>query len=312
LVPLDCPDRFDPDRAFLWISPRGSRLLVWSYNLPDWAAVLDVPSARPLHRFTDLNNLTGAVFLDEDRVVLFDRKRNSVYDLAAKREVDWGGEAITGSDGWPGPDPNVIVTADSGVGLYDHVRRAYVRGFSCALHPLGEKVSCVGFSPDGRYLAADSYEHRNFRVVQLWDLHAGKLFRLYGADYPMGPADARMIAISPDNRLLAICAEDRVTCYGTEYVEPVSRSSSCVIAQDLRFVAGGRVLEAVGFNGRVTWLDPLTGQALREAPPPVDNGMTACAVTDARLAAGLVGKAVLFWQLPEWDEAEHVAAPDRG
>jgi WD40 repeat protein len=311
LVPLECPERFDPDRAFLRFSPHGSRLLVWSCNRADWAIVLDVPSGRPFHQFTDLNDLTGALFLDEDRVVLFDRPRNSVHDLAAKRVVDWGGEAITGSDGWASPDPNVIVTGDSGVNRYDHVRREYVRGFSCALHPLGERVSCVGFSPDGRYLAADSYEHRNFRILQLWDLHTGKLFRLYAADYPMGPADARMIAISPDNRLLAVSAESRVTCYGTEHVEPVSRSSARVYAQDLRFLADGRVLEAVEFDGSVVWLDPLTGQTLREAQPPSGYKMTACAVTGDRLAAGLVDRTVLFWQLLEWNEAERTAATDR-
>jgi hypothetical protein len=79
-----------------------------------------------------------------------------------------------------------------------------------------------------------------------------------------------------------------------------------VYAQDLRFLADGRVLEAVEFNGGVVWLDPLTGQTLREAPPP-GHKMTACAVTGDRLAAGLVDRTVLFWQLPEWNETERTA-----
>jgi hypothetical protein len=84
-----------------------------------------------------------------------------------------------------------------------------------------------------------------------------------------------------------------------------------VYAHDLRFVADGRVLEAVEFNGGVAWLDPQTGQTLREAPSPEGDTMTACAVTGDRLAAGLVDRTVLFWQLPEWNEAERAAEADR-
>ena len=303
LLPLDWPDQFDPSRVFLRFSPSGKRLFVSNDECDPWGIVLDVASGKPLHQFTDPDGLKGAIFLNDDRLLLFCRGKNSVYDVAGKHEVNWQGEMIPGQDGWDSPDPNVIVTGGNDFCLYDHVSQKVVHRFRS---PNEGNVRCVGFSPDGRYLAADSGEHRSFRFLQLWDLRTKKLFRIYELANSMYESDSRMIAISPDNRTLAVCIYGYVGWYGIEHVERILPLSECEAAVSLQFSADGRTLEVVSADGKISWLDAQTGQVLQEAPPPECLQVAMCAITKKRLAAGIGENALVFWQLPDWADAEPV------
>ena len=49
LVPLECPERFDPNLAYLRFSPHGSRLLVGNCNCADWAVRAPVFPSRLRH-----------------------------------------------------------------------------------------------------------------------------------------------------------------------------------------------------------------------------------------------------------------------
>jgi hypothetical protein len=298
LLPFDCPAHFEPGRPIIRISPGGTRVLVSSHPSDDWAVVLDVPSGKPVRQLKPSERLTGALFLDENRLALFATRGNSVVDLGTQGEAKWKGEPIPGSDGWTSHDPILIVAGGRGVFLYDVAARKTVQSFRSPLE--WSIVTKAGLSPDSRYLAAEvSEDCRCFPLLGVWDLASGRLRRLYET---ASDRDSRAIAVAPSARLLAVGVDDRVEIYGAEHAEPIGPSIRC-FAESLRFSASGRSLEVVEFYGKVSWVDPQTGQRLREAPPPEGHKVTGCAVSGQGLAAGVAGEAVLLWQLPTWDEA---------
>jgi hypothetical protein len=303
VLPFSCPDNFDPGRPIIRISPGGTRVFVSSHPSDEWALVLDVPSGRRLREFTVLKRLTRPLFLDEDRLVLFDEEGSAVHELTTKSEVEWG-EPIPGGDGWLSPDPNVIVTGGNHFGLYDVAARKEVRHLP---HLLNRDVTSVGFSPDGRYLAAEFCEsYRCSPVVGVWDLTVNRLLRLYET---FSENECHDIALTADCRF-AVCTNGFIAVFGPDHAEEIGPHFHC-IAESLRFSASGHSLEVIEYNGAVAWVDPLTGRAVREEPP-AGHEVTGCATTAGRLAAGVAGRTVLVWQLPRWEEAEPSAAPDRG
>jgi WD40 repeat protein len=304
LVPLDCPDKFDPedDIVLRRFSPGGTRLIVATRD-DDWAVVLDARAGRQIARFTDLKSLIGALFLSEDRLLLFevDGKGSSVVDLAG-REVKWEGEKIPGFNAWTGPNPNLIISGCGSLYLYDLAEQKCILRF---VSGCDGGATCAACSPDGRYLAADSYSDRNFRFLNVWDLRSGTLLRV-NEIHPMGQNGA-VLAISPDNRLLAMSVGRGVRLYGLEDAEPIAHHDPGPgITASLRFSPSGRSLELVSFQGEMARIDPESGRVLKHVPGPQGHELFACAVSAQGLAAGVAAKAVVFWRLPDWEESSQV------
>jgi hypothetical protein len=205
------------------------------------------------------------------------------------------GKPIPGSDAWLSPDPNVIVTGGRLFSLYDVATGTEVQ----RLHTLQDRqATSAGFSPDGRHLAVEFCERdRCYPLVGICDWTSRCLLRIYETT---SENECHDIALSADRRF-AVCTNGYIRAFGPDHAEQIGRSFYC-LATSLRF--SGDDLEAVWYDGRVVWVDPLTGRALREAAPPAGRHVTGCAVSGVRLAAGVAGRAVLVWQLPRWEEAE--------
>jgi WD40 repeat protein len=297
---IDCLDRSDPDNDhfLMRFSPGGTRLAVATEE-DDWVVVLDVPSGSLVHRFTGQRRLSGLLFLSEDRILLFGGKGPSLHDLATHgQKVRWKGEALHGSNGWTGPQPGLIVLGGRGLSLYDLANGQYLRRFPTVLD--GD-VTCAAFSLDGRHVAADSFRDLDFRLIQVWDVHRGRLFRLFPV--ALGQGEAAGVAFSPDGRLLAVSVGSGVSLYGWEDLDPVVYHNLGIsITRGLRFSPSGRSLELVSFDGEMTRVDPDSGRVLRRVPPPEGYEVYACAVSEQGLAAGVAGSSVLLCPLPEWAE----------
>ena len=295
VLPFRCPEHFEPGRPIIRISPGGTRVFVSSHPSDDWAVVLEVPSGRRLCEFADLKRLTRPLFLGEDRLVLFDEEGSAVHDLTAGNEIEWG-TPIPGGDGWLGPEPDVIVTGGKHFSLYNVATRTEVRRFHA---PLDREVTSVGFSPDGRYLAAELCEEGGgYPLVGVWDLAADRLLRLYATRFEN---ECREIALSADH-LFAISTNDFIAVFGPDHAERIGAYDYS--AESLRFSASGHTLRAVAYTGALAWIDPLAGVALHEEPPPAGPQVLGVAVNGRGLAAGVAGRAVLVWQLPRWGAAE--------
>jgi len=300
LIPFDCPADFDPERGILWMrfSPGGTRLLV-AREGGSWAVVLDVSAGKQVHHFTGLNWLAGMLFLSEERLLLFDETGCTLHDLANGRQELWGGENLPARNGWGSSDPDRIALTGAYLLIYNVAdqQRLYV------LHtPVRGNFTIVCFSPDGRYAANDRFVERESRAVEIWDLRTGRLYRLLAIER-VGDGDAGGLAISPDNRLLALSVDSGAEVYGMkDGREIASHDPGPSITRNLRFSPSGRSLEMVSFRGEMARVHPKKGHVLQRSQPPAGHKVSACAVNAHSLAAGVVGKAVLVWQLPEWEE----------
>jgi hypothetical protein len=93
LIPFDCPPTFDPDEfPVLRFSPGGGRLLVAARD-QDWADVLDVEKGKQLHQFRGLGDFSDAVFLSEDRLLLFHGGHGSLHHARTGRPMKWAGRS---------------------------------------------------------------------------------------------------------------------------------------------------------------------------------------------------------------------------
>jgi len=83
-------------------------------------------------------------------------------------------------------------------------------------HPFDEPPYCAAYTPDGRYLVIGGshqhYEEEQFWMIGVWELATGRL----AARVDRGRRSARTLAISPDNRYLAVPCGD-IDIYRLEY-----------------------------------------------------------------------------------------------
>ncbi len=146
----------------------------------------------------------------------------------------------------------------------------YVRGL-CASDLLtlgghGDQVSCVAFSPDGRWLASATGAWHGTRPaeVKLWDAATGQLLRTFDGTV----APIRGLAFSPDGRRLATASytfrsgiRGGVTVWDVTTGRPVGDVlGNTVGAFSVAFSPDGRSLATGGADGRVQLWDSATGE----------------------------------------------------
>jgi hypothetical protein len=305
LVPFDGPDGFDPggEKTFLGFSPAGTRVFVAPKD-GQWVVVLDVCAGKQIQRFTNLSRFIGAFFLAEDQLVLCDGGNVKVHEPTAGREVTWEGEKPSGWGVWASADRRWMAQETrAGLSVYDLEMRKHFRTFAPLLPG---RHTCVCFSPDSRFLAVDSYclcrDEDTHRYIQVWEVQQKLLFRLIEVN--SGDGDLRGMAFSPDNRLLALSEDWGADLFDLEKGERVGgHDPGPSITGSVRFSPGGHSLELISIQGQMARINLQSGQIQQSVPPPEGLEIWACAVNHKGLVAGVVGKSVAFWQLPEWIES---------
>jgi WD40 repeat protein len=263
--------------------------------------VLDVRSGSQVRRFTGMRRLASAFFLTDNRLLLADDAGLGVHDLRTGQSVAWGEDEPMGRLAWPGPSPSKFLTYYGGLFLYDLRKRKFGRSFAPLLPG---HLSCPTFSPGSRFLAADAYVRTEVsarRFIQVWDTRRKPLFRLFEVN--SREDDLGGMAFSPDNWFLAVSVESGATLFNLDKGEQVGKDlPGPFLTQSIRFSPSGHSLELVGYRGKMTRVNPKTGRVRQESSPPPGHEVADCAVSRGGVAAGLVGKAVLFWELPWWKE----------
>jgi hypothetical protein len=118
-----------------------------------------------------------------------------------------------------------------------------------------------------------------------------------------GDSDRGAMAFSPDNRLLAVSVEEGALLFDVQKGKQVGGTGGPVVADTIRCSPSGRGVEIAAYNGAIYRADAKTGQVRQYLPAPEGHEIEACAISKRGLAAGVVGAALLLWQLPEWEEA---------
>jgi hypothetical protein len=268
-----------------------------------WAAVLDVSSGKQMYRFAGARGSVRAQFLAEDRLLLQTEGGLASQDLATGHEV-WSEPELLGWGAWVNPRRSrVMVGRGERLSLYDLKTRKRVRSFGPVIP--GELIGGE-FSPDGRLFALDIFHGREDftqqRYAQLWEVRRESQYRLVEIEL-RGDGDRGAMAFSPDNRLLAVSVEEGALLFDVKKGKQVGDTGGPVVADSIRFSPSGRSLEIAAYNGAVYRADAKTGQVRQYVPAPEGHEIEACAISNRGLATGVVGAALLFWQLPEWEEA---------
>jgi WD40 repeat protein/nucleoside phosphorylase len=137
-----------------------------------------------------------------------------------------------------------------------------VRSFSGHL----ANVTCVAFSPDGKYLVSCSDD----MTVRLWDLKEGREIW----SFIRHTAKINHVAFSPDGRLIASASEDGKICLiglqGDLFLDINDRSASIL---SVAFSPDSKLIASAGSNGIVGIWD-MHGQNIRSVNPGGDIRIT--------------------------------------
>jgi WD40 repeat protein len=206
---------------------------------------------------------------------------------------------------WLSHDRRLLALAGGCLRVFDLRTRRCVRVLAW-VH--GGNITVGAFSPDGRYVAADSYADSHSdaagRFVQVWDLHSKWRYHHYVFEPRWrGQGDAGGIAFTPDNRLLAFSADSGVELLSMEEGESVAQyDPGPSITTSLRVSPSGRSLEVMSFDGQLARVAAGSGRVLQRLAAPEGSEVRACTVGPRNVAAGVAGKSVLLWSLPAWEE----------
>ena len=172
------------------LARRGGEIFLWDVTNPVAPKTLQRKVHEPIYL---------SFSPDSSRLVSTSRGKPTVWDCATGGKSDLLDGSLKYLSGLAiSPDGNLIAAARIGINGKVAIWNANTKE---PLHDLKAFVTSVGFSPDGRFLAAVFQE-----TVEFWDVEAAKqLFELKGhADEVYG------FAFSPDGTRLATAGADNV------------------------------------------------------------------------------------------------------
>ena len=202
------------------------------------------------------------------------------------------------------PDGRFIATsgADGDLKLWEVATQREGRRFL----PLGKKLQCVVFSPDGRLLAGAEAIYDNPRVG-IWDVHTGsRLLMLEG----------RSVVFSPDGKLLATAVRDTAKLWEI----PSGNLKATLIShvQDVMGIAfspDGKTLVTGGDDRKVKLWNVATAQEMTTLELLRGGCRSVAFSPDGRtLAVGSFLESEYYiglWQIPSFEEIAATEAREK-
>lgn len=224
------------------------------------------------------------------------------------------------------PDGRTVVTTDAGrgngIGLL-HLRDVATGKQTAVLTDREGQPSRIVYSPDGRYLAADSWNGKGDATVRLWDVATGTQSSTFRAS-----GQVLALAFSPDGRLLAVGdinpddpLRGRVQLWGTTtgrpaavFPEPQEKVYSIAFSPD------GRTLATGGVWGTTRLWEVATGRQIGTLTHPPARGNVANVDSvafspDGRLLATSGGESdsgtTRLWEVATRRQVAVLPDPDR-
>jgi WD40 repeat protein len=169
-------------------------------------------------------------------------------------------------------------------------------------------VSSVGFSPDGRVIAAGGFHNS----VTLWDAASGKMIR----NITWSSRNRHLVAY---NGVFFFSAEGKTisTASGADSIIRVWDIASGRLVRRFRasffgseFIRNGRIAISAGADGRITLRDATSGKLIRRFVGNA-NGVSSFAVSPDEKLIGVAGRdgAIRIWSLKGAAGKSSIGAP---
>jgi WD40 repeat protein len=288
-IPWDFPPEVNRLLAF---NPRGNRLAV-SHMFADQVQVFDTQSGAPLTCLKGLTRVSGVQFLSAEVLLV------AAFGGCYRCNLRGGGRDLLTDKGWQtavalSPDGRLLALGEQrGLVLFDLAHQRDVGWFG--VHFNAEHgVFCAGFSPGGRYLAADLHVGgRAGGIVGVWDLQTNRRQRLF---------DTRgyAFAFRGDTLTLAVsAASGHVEIYEPDQGEEVARrlSFDYHVPHAMQSRDWDCSLAMLLEGGEFVQVDWDSGEVQRRIPAAGGHKFLSNVVTNAAWThfAGSTEKGVLVW-----------------
>jgi WD40 repeat protein/tRNA A-37 threonylcarbamoyl transferase component Bud32 len=153
------------------------------------------------------------------------------------------------------------------------------------------------WSPDGRFLAVNTWAAAPHKESLVWDLHAGRVVQRF----PAGPECINVLAFSPDSRSFVTSRADKSIGLHDLSGGKERRFRTPLQADRAAFAPDGRRLACSNCTApAVLILDVVTGEALQSLVHPAELWGLAWSPDGRLLAAGCDDRKAYVWDTATW------------